>query len=1092
MAIIRSGPRVSRASTHSSSSTHDDLPVKQAGRRGISVDDSDTSADSEPIEIDAEMCQLGDDICAVPLELFDVADLRKILSLDTWNYCLTEDERESLFALLPSMGEESYRCTLKELLAGEIFHFTSPLTDLFERLKGGLCNPQVARYHDSLKYLQRKEHYHRVRKYHNSMVNCFVEMQNIWQNQPSAHTEERLEMWNSWKFKKTKPQLNGFSEVTLEPARNHLVQGLLNRKAKFLKSKEISKSSHRFLDEAAVPAMPHAGGATAKADRKLKKELDLTLKSSYGKLPGNFVKLGPKGLKRVSKGSSKRHLKLEVGVAQALDKNETGRDLISAASMEGDSTAVGRGRSSPAIDEAPTMERSTASPVKEKLPKMKAENKRKGREKEQQDEGAVKKRRRVKEVGENGSRIVKEESDQVGEIFRDESTEVTAQKALVEVEQMQDDMSCLDASKNEELKKKYRRRAKIKVKGLAEEASIVKTEHGEDAYVAEKGMEIKDEHATDVSKDKPTKRRKKPVKSEDGGTLPHTPDGEPVLEKVPPMKTSRKPPPPSVPPVVMSFPFSVIHLVSAVRTALTAFPRDKTPETGLMHTENAFTDNSNGDGAFLMSPEAGYLQQNDQSLQGEDTLDVVKEEDDKKSGLPATPLQEIVRRVQANPGDVRILETQEPLQGLVRGVLKVLSSKSTQPAIKGWKPFVAYDRDERGWSWIGPLPPLPVDCDTNEVQITVEAWAVPQKTLYKIQELFGNWLKHEQEILQQLGQLALSTPPLAAIILDEKERFRELRAQKSLITINPTSEEMRAHFQREEALRYSVPDRAFSYTSGDGRKSVVAPLRRIGGKPNSKARDHFMLKSDRPPHVTILCLVRDAAARLPGSIGTRADVCALIRDSQFIVEDVSDAQLNQVVSGALDRLHYERDPCVRFDGDRKLWVYLHTDKDEEDFEDDATSSTKRWKRSKKEGIENPDSSLVQEYDYPGRDDQDPCGLGLDFSPTSCFGGPDLSAVYSTTGRPELIYSHQNGSLASPHVLGSGFPGQVREEGALPFIELPPSIQPPCVNMQQSHPMGWEVLGNRWDQDTHFQSHDHIMQDDYGPVVTTASQENLGS
>ncbi|KAI5322144.1 hypothetical protein L3X38_031216 [Prunus dulcis] len=160
--------------------------------------------------------------------------------------------------------------------------------------------------------------------------------------------------------------------------------------------------------------------------------------------------------------------------------------------------------------------------------------------------------------------------------------------------------------------------------------------------------------------------------------------------------------------------------------------------------------------------------------------------------------------------------------------------------------------------------------------------------------------------------------------LDEKEWFRDLRAQKSLNTINPSSEEVRAYFRKEEVLKYSIPDSAFSYTAADGKKSSVAPLRRCGCKPTSKARDHFMLKRHRPPHVTILCLVRDAAGRLPGSICTRVDVCTLIRDSQYIFEDVSDAQANQVVSGALDRLHYERDPGVQFDRERKLsqtiWV----------------------------------------------------------------------------------------------------------------------------------------------------------------------------
>ena len=32
------------------------------------------------------------------------------------------------------------------------------------------------------------------------------------------------------------------------------------------------------------------------------------------------------------------------------------------------------------------------------------------------------------------------------------------------------------------------------------------------------------------------------------------------------------------------------------------------------------------------------------------------------------------------------------------------------------------------------------------------------------------------------------------------------------------------------------------------------------------------------------------------------------------------------VSGALDRLHYESDQCVRYDSDRKLWIYQHAER----------------------------------------------------------------------------------------------------------------------------------------------------------------------
>jgi hypothetical protein len=40
----------------------------------------------------------------------------------------------------------------------------------------------------------------------------------------------------------------------------------------------------------------------------------------------------------------------------------------------------------------------------------------------------------------------------------------------------------------------------------------------------------------------------------------------------------------------------------------------------------------------------------------------------------------------------------------------------------------------------------------------------------------------------------------------------------------------------------------------------------------NKAREHSLLVSNRPPFVTILTLVRDAAARLPNGEGTRAEV----------------------------------------------------------------------------------------------------------------------------------------------------------------------------------------------------------------------------
>lgn len=106
---------------------------------------------------------------------------------------------------------------------------------------------------------------------------------------------------------------------------------------------------------------------------------------------------------------------------------------------------------------------------------------------------------------------------------------------------------------------------------------------------------------------------------------------------------------------------------------------------------------------------------------------------------------------------------------------------------------------------------------------------------------------------------------------------------------------------------------------------VAKKLSILTGKP----RDHPLLKSERPACVTILTLVRDAAARLPNGVGTRADISELLKESQYVNEDLPEEKLSNIVSGALDRLHYMTDACVKYDSEKKLWIYLHSDRNYE-------------------------------------------------------------------------------------------------------------------------------------------------------------------
>ncbi len=75
------------------------------------------------------------------------------------------------------------------------------------------------------------------------------------------------------------------------------------------------------------------------------------------------------------------------------------------------------------------------------------------------------------------------------------------------------------------------------------------------------------------------------------------------------------------------------------------------------------------------------------------------------------------------------------------------------------------------------------------------------------------------------------------------------------------------------------------YYNFDGTTSIVGPVAKKKPPQNQKPREHAQLQSNRPAIVTLLCLSRDAAARLPDSVGTRADIVELLRQSQYLKFD---------------------------------------------------------------------------------------------------------------------------------------------------------------------------------------------------------------
>ena len=237
-------------------------------------------------------------------------------------------------------------------------------------------------------------------------------------------------------------------------------------------------------------------------------------------------------------------------------------------------------------------------------------------------------------------------------------------------------------------------------------------------------------------------------------------------------------------------------------------------------------------------------------------------------------------------------------------------------------------------------------------------------------------------------------------------------ASSTLWTVRPSSLEERQEFQRQERARYSQPAQHFQWSHPAGFTTLVGPVKGLGAGRHTK--QHAMLVPERPAGVTILTLVRDAVSRLPNGEGTRTDIIELLKDSQYLVNELDSGSLTTTVSGALDRLQNEPDASVRFDSNKKIWIYLHRDRTAEDFL--AISQTKsepskpRKKKMKSSGkleslsldggdgtVNKPPASILETA---------LAGAGLGLSPglmtSPSFGFPSKAGQSSSVGITSVL------------------------------------------------------------------------------------------
>lgn len=213
--------------------------------------------DSELAEVDCELAMSRGQMCNVPYGLYDLPDLTEVLSLETWNSCLTEDDRFCLAASLPDMEQHDFVTTMTELFNGDAMFFGSPLRSFFLRLKGGLYSPQVSQARELLMTFQKRKHYHFLKLYHDGMVGKFASVAKVLRSSDtSSSLREKVPISQNRAYEKSLPCV-GLNTSTLPTTiKDETATVFPMKRAKLMDVSSTTHCStrHNGTDHAAKPA----------------------------------------------------------------------------------------------------------------------------------------------------------------------------------------------------------------------------------------------------------------------------------------------------------------------------------------------------------------------------------------------------------------------------------------------------------------------------------------------------------------------------------------------------------------------------------------------------------------------------------------------------------------------------------------------------------------------------------------------------------------------------------------------------------------------------------------------------------------------
>ncbi|KAL7242886.1 hypothetical protein ACSBR1_015313 [Camellia fascicularis] len=137
------------------------------------------------------------DVLVVPHEIFELDNLKKVLSYEVWKTHLSENERNYLMQFLP-MGAEMHQ-VVQELFAGDNFHFGNPFIKWGDSLCSGNLHPDAVLHQEQCFKTSKKSYYSELKKYHKGMVGNLLTWKEKWASCKDPEKEIVRKIWRSRK-----------------------------------------------------------------------------------------------------------------------------------------------------------------------------------------------------------------------------------------------------------------------------------------------------------------------------------------------------------------------------------------------------------------------------------------------------------------------------------------------------------------------------------------------------------------------------------------------------------------------------------------------------------------------------------------------------------------------------------------------------------------------------------------------------------------------------------------------------------------------------------------------------------------------------